>query len=163
MHLPCFFRTPGILFSSYRTWSFASLTLALSGYSGSQKKLRHSAVPDPDLEIRGRLSHPDPYMKGGGWSPPDFFSIEFSIKTRIMRGQNCRGLIDNKLHLFNLKYSLSQFLWRWHITLQKQDKCSLQSYFLNFIYFELQICVAKWISSLCSICCCSQDSEPSEA
>ena len=58
-------------------------------------------MPDPDLEIRGRPSHPDPYMKGrgGGWSPPNFFSIEFSIKTRIMGRQNCRGLIDNKLHL----------------------------------------------------------------
>ena len=68
-------------------------------------------MPDPDLEIRGRPSHPDPYMKGGGGGgPPNFFNIELSIKTRIMRGQNCRGLIDNKLHLFNLKYSLSQFL-----------------------------------------------------
>ena len=99
MHLPCFVRTSGMLFSSYRTWSFSSLTLALSGYNGSQKNLRYNAVPDPDME-----------GGGGGWSPPNFVSIEFSIKTRIMRGQNCRGLIDNKLHLFNLKYSLSQFL-----------------------------------------------------
>ena len=101
MHLPCFVRTPGILFSSYRTWSFASLKLALSGYNGSQKNLRYNAVPDPDLEIRGRRSHPDPYMKGGGGGggPPNFFNIEFSIKTRIMGRQNCGGLIDNKLHL----------------------------------------------------------------
>ena len=81
MQLPCFVRTSGMLFSSYRTWSFASLTLALSGYSGSQKNLRHSAVPDPDLEIRGRLSHPDPYMKrgGGGGGPPQIFSVLNSV------------------------------------------------------------------------------------
>ena len=141
MHLPCFVRTSGMLFSSYRTWSFASLTLALSGYNGSQKNLRYNAVPDPDLEIRGRRSHPDPYMKGGGGSPPNFVSIEFSIKTRIMGGQNCRGLIDNKLHLFNLKYSLSQFLWRWQYHATKAGQMQFAELFFKFYIF--------WTWNLC--------------
>ena len=79
MHLPCFVRTSGMLFSSYRTWSFSSLTLALSGYNGSQKNLRYNAVPDPDLEIRGRRSHPDPYMEGGGGGPPQILSVLNSV------------------------------------------------------------------------------------
>ena len=29
----------------------------------------HSAVPDPDLEIRGGGGHPDPGISGGGRSP----------------------------------------------------------------------------------------------
>ena len=37
-------------------------------------------MPDPDLEIRGRPSHPDPYMKGrGGGGPPQIFSVLNSV------------------------------------------------------------------------------------
>ena len=44
-------------------------------------------MPDPDLEISGGARHPDPYIKGRGWSPTPKnvfrpFGPQFGLKIR---------------------------------------------------------------------------------
>ena len=45
----------------------------------------HSTVLDPDLEIREGGRHPDPEVRGGGWSPKNIFQTfqpQFGLKIR---------------------------------------------------------------------------------
>ena len=47
------------------------------------------SVADPDLQIRGRGGHPDPEIKGGGWSQKNLFrpfGPQFGLKIRGAAG-----------------------------------------------------------------------------
>ena len=48
----------------------------------------HSAVADPDLQIRGGGGHPDPEIRGGGGVKKKFFSaLRASVWAKNKRGR----------------------------------------------------------------------------